>query len=84
MECPLFSLVSEEEYCLTLSIINKVDNPYLVHAHSPEEILLCKPLYRINPELGPDKLLRYHFETLYLHELAKRNHRKQTGNDKDG
>jgi hypothetical protein len=81
---PLFSLVAEDEYYLTMSIINKVDNPYLLFAHSPEEILLCKPLYRLNPALSSETLMRYHFETLFLYERAKRNHMKQTGNDENG
>lgn len=81
---PLFSLVAEEEYYLTLSIINNIDNPYLVFAHSPEEILLCKPLYRLNPELGPKKLMRYHFETLFFHECAKQRRVKQIGIDNNG
>ena len=81
---PLFSLVAEDEYYLTMSIINKVDNPYLLFAHSPEEILLCKPLYRLNSALSSETLTRYHFETLFLYERAKRNRMKQTGNEKNG
>ena len=71
MESPLFSLVTQDEYALTLSIIRKIDNSYLMYAHSPEEILLCDPLYRLNPSLNPEKLARYHFETLFLHERVK-------------
>ncbi len=71
MERSLFSLVTESEYSLTLSIIGKVDNTYLQFAESPEEILLCRPLYRLNPSLPTEKLMRYHFETLFLHERAK-------------
>ena len=71
MESPLFSLVTKDEYALTKSIINKVDNSYLTYAHSPEEILLSGPLYHLNPSLSPEKLRRYHFETLLLHERAK-------------
>ena len=71
MESPLFSLVTQDEYALTLSIIRKIDNSYLMYAHSPEEILLCDPLYRLNPSLSTEKLARYHFETLFLHERAK-------------
>ena len=71
LDSPLFSLVSKDEYLLTMSIISKVDNPYLKFAHSPEEIICCKPLYRQNPLLDSEKLVRYHFETLYLHERAK-------------
>ncbi len=70
MERSLFSLVTESEYSLTLSIISKVDNLYLQFAESPEEILLCRPLFRLNPTIGPEKLMRYHFETLLLHERA--------------
>jgi len=71
VESPLFSLVTKEEYVLTMSIIKKVDCPYLRFAHSPEEVLLCKPLYRLNPSLSPERLMRYHFETLLLHERIK-------------
>ncbi len=70
MERSLFSLVTESEYSLTLSIISKVDNTYLQFAESPEEILLCRPLFLLNPTIGPEKLMRYHFETLFLHERA--------------
>ena len=71
LDSPLFSLTSKDEYLLTMSIINKVDNPYLKFSHSPEEILLCGSLYRLNPLLTNQKLMRYHFETLLLHERAK-------------
>ena len=73
MESPLFSLATEDDYAVTMSIISKVENSYLMFAHSPEEILLCSPLYRLNPSLPPEKLMRYHFETLFLHERAKAN-----------
>jgi hypothetical protein len=76
VESSLFSLVTQEEYFLTMSIIKKVDSPYLRFAHSPEEVLLCKPLYRLNPSLPPEKLMRYHFETLLLHERTKRDNMK--------
>jgi len=71
VESSLFSLVTQEDYFLTMSIIKKVDCPYLRFAHSPEEILLCKPLYGLNPSLAPERLMRYHFETLLLHERTK-------------
>jgi hypothetical protein len=76
VERPLFSLVTKGEYFLTMSIIKKIDSPYLRFAHSPEEMLLCKPLYRLNPALRPEKLMRYDFETLFLHECAKLNRMK--------
>ncbi|MEE8431068.1 MAG: hypothetical protein V3S16_07465 [Candidatus Desulfatibia sp.] len=71
MESSLFSLATKDEYSLTMSIISKVDNAYLKFANSPEEILLCGPLCRLNPSLTNQKLMRYHFETLLLHERAK-------------
>jgi hypothetical protein len=71
MENSLFSLVTKEEYSLTVSIIDKIQNPYLKFASSPEEIILSSPLYHINPSLDSEKLMRYHFMTLYLHERAK-------------
>ena len=69
----IFSLVAKEEYDFIMSIIHQADTPYLEFAHSPEEILLCKSLYRLNPAISREKLRRYHFETLFLHERAKRN-----------
>jgi hypothetical protein len=71
LESSLFSLATKDEYSLTMSIIGKVDNAYLKFANSPEEILLCGRLYRLNPALTNQKLMRYHFETLLLHERAK-------------
>jgi hypothetical protein len=71
LENHLFSLATRDEYLLTMSIISKIDNPYLKFAHSPEEIICCGPLYRLNPSMDPEILMRYHFETLYLHERAK-------------
>lgn len=66
---PLFSLSSEAEYRVTIAILNAVNNPYLHFVGSPEEILLSSALFRRNPFLEPDKLIRYHFATL-LQELG--------------
>ena len=71
LEGSLFSLATRDEYAVTMSIIGKINNSYLKYAHSPEEILLCKPLYGLNPSLVPERLMRYHFETLLLHERTK-------------
>ena len=71
IENHLFSLVTKDEYTLTMSIINKIDNPYLKFANSPEDLVWCAPLFRLNPSMASEKLRRYHFETLYLHECAK-------------
>jgi hypothetical protein len=76
LDIPLFSLATEDEYALAMSIIRRIDNPYLEFAATPEEIILSKPLYRLNPALHPEKLVRYHFETLILHERSKTDHMK--------
>ena len=81
MENYLFSLATKDEYTVAMSIVNKIDNPYLKFAHSPEEFILCEPLYRLNSSIDSKKLIRYHFETLYLHELAKLDRMKPKKND---
>jgi hypothetical protein len=70
-EPPPFSLVSQEDYRLAVTIVGKLDNPYLPFAHSPEEILLSAPLYKANPSLRSEDLLRCDFETLLLCQRAK-------------
>jgi len=72
IEFPLYSLSAEKEYRLTTAIMSKVDNPYLEFAQSPEEIAISKTLFDLNPSLGADQLVRYHFETLLLCERAKK------------
>ena len=72
-EFPLYSLSTQNEYNLTMSIISKVNNPYLTFAHSPEEILLCVPLHQMNPSLQTEKLIRYDYETLVQYEFAKKH-----------
>ena len=72
IEFPLYSLSAEKEYRLTTAIMNKVDNPYLEFAQSPDEIVISKKLFDLNPSLGADQLVRYHFETLLLCERAKK------------
>lgn len=68
---PLFFLATKDEYHLAMAFICNVDSPYLQYAHSPEEILLSRPLYRLNPSLDAEKLKNCHFETLLLYERAK-------------
>ena len=72
IEFPLFSLSAEREYRLTTAIMSKVNNPYLEFAQSPDEIVISKTLFDLNPSLGVDTLQRYHFETLLLCERAKK------------
>lgn len=70
-EIPLYSLLEEKEYRLTMAIINKMNNRYLEFVYSPEEIAISKPLFDLNPSLGTEELEGYHFETLLLCERAK-------------
>lgn len=66
LEVPLFALSTSEEYGLTLAIIEKVNNPYLPFATSPEEILVCNALFQCDPAIEPQKLASHHFHTLLL------------------
>jgi hypothetical protein len=70
LQLPLFALAPPERYRLTMAIIEKVKNPYLHFAQSPEEILWCNPLYKRNPDLAPELLASNHFQTLLLSDLA--------------
>ena len=79
----LFPLATREEYCIIMAILIKVNNPYLKFAQSPEEILVCGKLYRLNPSIPPEKLLRFHFETLLLYECAKAHTKNLNGQAAD-
>jgi len=70
-EPPLFSMSTEEEYRVTMAILEKVNNPYLHFVNSPDEILLCEALYARNPSIGRDQLATCHFQTLLQRELAR-------------
>ena len=54
-----------------MTIVSKLDNPYLQFVHSPEEILLSAPLYQANPSFSPRDLMRSDFEALLLCQRAK-------------
>jgi len=71
LELPLFALTTPQVYELTDRIIRKIDNPYLDYVQDPEEILLCGPLFRRNPHLGPEVLNRFHFSMLLGRELNR-------------
>lgn len=71
LELPPFSLVSEREYRLVMAITDKLDNPYLQFAHSPEEMLLSAQLYEADPLIGSEDLQRHHFETLLFCRSAR-------------
>jgi hypothetical protein len=67
---PLFALSSEDQYRVTMAIITRIDNPYLYFAHAPDELLVCRSLFSLNPSLEPERLAYYHLETLLLREFA--------------
>jgi hypothetical protein len=75
LELPLFGLAPEAEYQLTMSIIRKINNPYLAYVQDPEEILICGPLFLRQPHLGPDDLSRFHFAALLRRESAPTGNR---------
>lgn len=80
-EPPLFALATEEEYRLTQAIVEKIDNPYLLFAHSPEELLLSRPLFSLNPNLGPETLARVHFDTLLRREILRSEVERQASQE---
>jgi hypothetical protein len=71
LELPPYFLVSQDEYRIVMAITGKLDNPYLQFAHSPDEMLLSATLYKANPSLTSQDLLRYDFETLLLGQPVK-------------
>jgi hypothetical protein len=53
----LFPLLTPEQWRLTRAIAARFDNPYLIFARSPEEIVLSRRLYECNPDLTVETLL---------------------------
>lgn len=68
---PLFSLSDQEQYRTTMEIIKRVENPYLLYANSPDELILSLILYRINPSIKRDELEKFHFEMLLRREIQR-------------
>mgnify|MGYP005845584793 FL=1 len=71
LEVPPFVLVSGDEYLLVRDLLDRLDNPYLAFARSPEEVLLSATLHARNPSLEVGRLLHHDFETLLLCEEAR-------------
>jgi hypothetical protein len=71
LELPPFSLASEDAYRLVMAVTDKLENPYLQFAHSPEEMLVSARLYKADPSLKSEDLLRHDFETLLLCRRAR-------------
>jgi hypothetical protein len=63
-EAPLFFLATSEEYEVIQKIIAGLDNPYLISAHSPEEMLLSPVLWRQRRGLDPEALTSRHYAAL--------------------
>jgi hypothetical protein len=64
-EPPLFFLAAPAEYQVIQEILSGLDNPYLVWAQSPEEILLSGFLNKKHPGITQERLASLHFSTLY-------------------
>lgn len=71
LRAPPFALSERKRYLVVKNILEAADNPYLAFARSPEEITLSKTLFAANPDIRPEMLARYHFETLLLVESAR-------------
>jgi hypothetical protein len=63
-EAPLFFLATGAEYLVIQEILAGLDNPFLAFAHSPEEILLSKPLWQRRPGLDQELLTSRHLAAL--------------------
>jgi hypothetical protein len=86
---PLYSLVGEDEYRVTRGILERMSNPYLPYAQSPEDILLSGTLFSRDPDLTPQRLSRWDFKTLLACAHAKEEMqeilaRGETGTGTDG
>jgi hypothetical protein len=68
---PFFPLLTEDHYRVTMAILDRVRNPYLQFASSPDEILLCRRLFHRNPSLGAKQLATTHFATLLMAQIAE-------------
>jgi len=64
-EPPLFFLATPEEFQVIQEILSGLDNPYLRWAHSPEEMLLSRALWRRRPGLEPEELATRHLAALF-------------------
>ncbi len=71
LEAVPFPLSDSGQYRIARQIAKAAENPYLAYAKSPDEILLSKYLYAINPWIQAELLRSRHFEALILSESAK-------------
>ncbi len=65
MRFPPFALVAPESFAVLEAVVSRVQSPYLPWAESPEDLLLCRPLYALHPTIAPPRLARYTFAFLY-------------------
>jgi hypothetical protein len=83
---PLFALVTADEFRLIQTILAALDNPYVLFAHCPEELLVSGRLFRLNPDLPPAILERVHFRTLLAQKLVQtelQDHQRTLENSAD-
>lgn len=69
---PLFALVPPESYAIVETIATRIEGPYRAWAETPEDLLLCRPLYALNPNIAPRLLSRYSYAFLYRFYAAKK------------
>lgn len=69
---PLFALVAQQSYAVFQAIASRVQGPYLTWAETPEDLLLCRALYAVNPKIDPRLLSRYSYAFLYRFYTAKK------------
>lgn len=67
---PPFALVDPESFPALEAVVSRVQSPYLPWAESPEDLLLCRPLYALRPTIAPPRLARYSFAFLYRYYAA--------------
>jgi hypothetical protein len=64
----LFPLLTPKQWRLTREIAARFDNPYLMFARSPEEIVLSQRLYGCNPDLTTEVLGEQSLGALWVKE----------------
>jgi hypothetical protein len=68
----LFPLLTATQWRLAKEIVACYDNPYLVFARSPEEIILSQRLYERHPGLAAEVLQGQSLEALWEKEIFEK------------
>jgi hypothetical protein len=72
----LFPLATAAQWQLTKEILARYDNPYLVFARSPEEIILSRRLYERHPGLAAEVLREQSLGALWEKEIFEELERR--------